>query len=791
MTPDFNISLGFLRLIYPDGPWMLTAISVDKKSIEARTFESSETEDVIAWLTLHKAKNLYYSVNQPTQNAREKRKLSKTDIHSVHFLHVDVDPRAGEDVDAEQARILAQLTTYKIPPSVIVFSGGGYNALWRLDAPFDVANKAASDEEAIARAVDLERRNWQLELDFNTPDHCRDVSRILRLPGTINRPNAEKIAKGRVPALSRIHNETTLTYNLSTFMATPHVATNVSKNTKTPSAGATNVQRVESLDQLKQIPDKLKVIIAQGFDPEEPNRWNNDRSSALYFVCCELVRCGLPNEVILGIILDSRFIISASVLDKGTRVMQYAHRQVEKARDNADHPMLAKMNEEFAVILGYGSNTVVMVEHGFLNPHTKQYEPIFQSFRSFKERIKSFPNIEIEFNGKKKYISAFEWWTSHPRRRQFSSVTFEPGADTPDQFNMWTGFACLPQPGDKHERFLEHVFENICNANQEHYDYLIRWMARVVQHPRTQSMVAIVLLGERGTGKSIFCDFFGAIFEPHRYVASDINELTGKFNAHLGQCVFVAAEEAFDIRDKRHESVLKERITGRTTGIERKGVDRIQMPNYAHLVMTSNNERVVPAGDFERRFFVLRVSNKRIQNSTYFKAILADQREGGLQNLLHHLMSIDLTNYDVTMVPQTEELRAQQEHNLSFESDWLLSKLEAGQWLPGLKWEGPVRKKLLHEDYRAYLAGMNVRFIKGERGFHQFIMKEIPGATSRQVYGKDAHDRPMVFMFPPLEECRKAFDKARGWHTNWPKVSDDVNENTRSNIIHLPGKAFE
>lgn len=786
MIPDFEASIRFLELIYPEGPWMLTAISIDKKSIEARTFMPEEREETIAWLNLHKMKNLYYSVNVAIESAREKRKLSKTDIHSVHFIHVDVDPRAGEDVDAEQKRIYEQLTSYKIEPSVIVFSGGGYNALWRLDRAIPIADGSPSPEETIARAVDVERRNWQLELDFDTPDHCRDISRILRLPGTLNRPNAEKVAKGRTVALARIARASAVSYPLSTFMATPVVSTNAS-STKTKVKE--DVVRTESLDHLK-IPEKLKVIIAQGFDPEDKN-WNGDRSNILYFVCCELVRNNMTDETILGIITDSRFLISASVLDKGSGMMRYALRQVQRARDNADHPMLAEMNEKYAVILTYGNETVVMVENARKNEQTQRYEPAFQNFRAFKNRIKRYPSVQMEIKGKLKSVPAFEWWTSHPRRREFEDITFEPGLETPNRYNLWTGYACEAVPGDRHERYLEHVLNNICSGNLDHYNYLIKWMARVVQQPRTQSMVAPVLLGERGTGKSIFCNFFGSLFEPHRYTASDIQELTGKFNAHIGQCVFVVAEEAFDLRDKRHESVLKERITGTTTGIQRKGVDTIRLPNYIHLMMTSNNERVVPAGDKERRFFVLRVASNHIGESLYWRAILQDQESGGLPNLLYFLRSVDLSDFDVTKIPHTKELREQQEHNLSHELDWLLEKLETGQWFTDgtVKWEGPIRKKRLHEDYRTYMANLNARFVKGERAFHHFIMSELPGTTDRQVYGKEPHDRPMVFDFPPLEVCREVFDKKRGWLGNWREIMEPKKESAK--VLQPPGKTVE
>lgn len=778
MKPDFTVSLSFLRSIYPTGPWMLTAITVDKKAIDARTFDEADESAMMEWLGRYHDRNLYYSVNQPTTAAREKRKLSKADVSQVHFLHVDVDPRVGEPVEKEQERIFAELCSYRIRSSHCVFSGGGYNALWRLEEPIDVAHGASSEEEAIARAIDVERRNWQFELDFNTPDHCRDVSRILRLPGTINRPNAEKVAKGRVPALSRIEWCENVSYPLSTFMATPHVTANAGVGASKVSQ---NVERVESLDHLL-IPEKLKVMIAQGFDPED-QKYDGDRSKTLFHVVCELVRAGINDEQIMGVITDSRFLISASVLDKGSGMTRYAIRQVQRARDKADHPLLAEMNEKYAVVLNYGAQTSVMVERGHFSEISSRHEPVFQSFRAFKDRIKRYPSVEYQASGgKTKSIPAYEWWTSHPRRREFDEITFEPGLDTPGRYNFWTGFACQPVAGDKHKRYLDHCHDIICAGNDEHYEYLVRWMARVVQQPRTQTMVApVVVSPDRGTGKSTFTRLFGEMFEPHSYTASNMKELTGRFNAHLCQCVYVVAEEAYDPRDKRHEGILKELITGHTISIERKGVDRIRMPNYTHLIITSNNERVIPAGDHERRFFVLRVSSARRQDSSYFGRITDDYRNGGMQNLLHHLMTIDLTNFDVTRVPTTKALREQQEQNLTYEREWLLEKLDSGSWLGQIKvpWRGPVNKKALHENYREFMTSVGAKAMKGERAFHNFVMTELQGTTDRQLMV--GGQRPMVFDFPPLDECRRLFDDSRGWRdSDWRETAvEDPQEQER------------
>ncbi len=785
MKPDYAESLRFLRILYPTGPWMLTAISVDKKQIDARTFSSDESDEVLSWLHLHEKRNLYYSVNQPVIAAYEKKKLSKAEVLSAHFLHVDVDPRVGEDVAAEQERIHEQIMSYKIEPTVVVFSGGGYNAIWRLDEAVPIFAGASSPDEAVARALEFERYNWKLELDFSTPDHCRDVCRILRLPGTINRPNAEKIAKGRVPTLARIAHESGRVYPLSVFSATPAVST----NTSTSKTVSNNVERVESLDNLN-IPESLKVIIAQGFDPTDTAKWQGDRSSALYYVCCELVRSGIPDEQILGIITDSRYLISASVLDKGAGIQRYAHRQVQRARDNAEGPYgsrLADMNEQYAVIQNYGSKCVVM-------KHIRDQNKVGHVFMRPNEFTLGLDNEKIRIvgaNGKEKLIGVGSWWFDQPRRRQYSTVVFQPGLDIPGVFNLDTGFKYEPKPGVLHIKYLEHMRENICSGNEEHFSYLLKWMARVVQFPRTQSESAIVLQGERGTGKTLFVENFGKLFGRHWITVSDNRHLTGNFNAHLGHCVFVHADEAWRGRDIRHEGVLKTLITGKRISIEMKGVDVQDRDNYIHLMMSCNDRDAIPAGDHERRFLVLDVSSAKRQDTEYFRAIMTDLedegRNTGYSNLLYFLLTeVDLSNFDaeVRNPPKTKALSASQEENFSDTMEWLHHKLISGDWLDGtVPWEGPVDKKLLHNDYIHHMEMMKSRKPLGERAFHNFIMTQLKEAKDKRLQGKQMHHRPMAFLFPTLKRCRELFDEMRGWLYEWPEIPESSAEEREADVI--------
>ena len=219
IEPEYEKSIEFLQAFRPTGFWVLTAITPDKKSIETRSFASTEPNETIAWLRAKgESHNLYFSVNPTTKPVR--KKAEREDIASMAFLHVDIDPRPGRELESERKRTLTMLTD-KLPESVppptwIIDSGGGYWAFWKLREPFLIEADSSKYEEA-------KRYNVQLEILFDG-DGCHNVDRIGRLPGTINRPDANKIAKGRATRLASIvFHDPDRVYDLSQFTPAPLV----------------------------------------------------------------------------------------------------------------------------------------------------------------------------------------------------------------------------------------------------------------------------------------------------------------------------------------------------------------------------------------------------------------------------------------------------------------------------------------------------------------------------------------------------------------------------------------
>lgn len=337
VQPRYDDSISFLRRWAPGGPWVLTAIEIEPRPGEkqprthTRTFTASEEVALRAWLTERGATdNIYFAVNPLLRPVA--KKAEREDVAALAWLHTDIDPRADEDIATEQQRALRLLQSPPgavPPPTGIVFSGGGYQGFWKLREPVPI-----NGEEV--RYQDAKLYNLQLEVLFGA-DHCHNVDRIMRLPGTVNRPTAKKRAKGRKEALAEVvewHEDRV--YDIGQFAkapAAPALAGNAPA-AHVAQVDAAAVRRFRDANSISdRLPGKARVIIAQGIDPDEPNKFGGSRSEWLLFACCAMVRAGCTDQDIYSVITDSAFGVSASVLDKGSATEDYARRQIEQARD--------------------------------------------------------------------------------------------------------------------------------------------------------------------------------------------------------------------------------------------------------------------------------------------------------------------------------------------------------------------------------------------------------------------------------------------------------------------------
>jgi hypothetical protein len=137
---------------------------------------------------------VYFRVTMlPPTGPKGRGRGGAQDAHMLSFLWADLDygtvghkkPADGQPLPAteDDAR---NLTAGMPEPTLTVHSGGGLYPIWLLDKPILIADDNRADIEKLSERWQntISRRAEKLQLHYG---NVGDLSRVLRLPGSINR----------------------------------------------------------------------------------------------------------------------------------------------------------------------------------------------------------------------------------------------------------------------------------------------------------------------------------------------------------------------------------------------------------------------------------------------------------------------------------------------------------------------------------------------------------------------------------------------------------------------------
>ena len=375
---------------------------------------------------------------------------------------------------------------------------------------------------------------------------------------------------------------------------------------------------------------------------------------------------------------------------------------------------------------------------------------------------KMLANIVVVRNNEEIAVSRL-WFKSKDRRQYLGAgVVFQPGGPPEikgDMLNLWRGFGIKPMPGNW-SLLRDHIFKEVCSGRQEYFDYLIRWMAYAVQHPDRPMGVAVAFLGAQGAGKGIVARTFGKFFGKHFAHIANGDQLTGRFNASIGMSCVVFLDEALWAGDKKGEGVLKALITEPSLQLEAKFRDPIRVENRLRIIVASNNDWAIPAGIGDRRWFVLNVADtySGIAHQNYWDAVYNQIDGGGAAAMLHDLLTMDVSSFNVRAVPHTAAKALQQVHSLQGTMAWLHDILFEGS-ICGEPWQDIG---LTTETDRAYMC--YVEFSNRQRAWKPEIKavwsKNIQAALGPHVAltrPTKGNRRVRSIQFGPLADCRHKF----------------------------------
>ena len=278
--------------------------------------------------------------------------------------------------------------------------------------------------------------------------------------------------------------------------------------------------------------------------------------------------------------------------------------------------------------------------------------------------------------GKKKHFIDL-WMKDNDDLRCYDRMNIYPNAEMcpPNEFNIWTPFAMeLVEDFEWNEKglnefiyFMKHV---ICGHKEykgevdfptPQYDYLMDWLAHIVQRPEQKCGKCPVLISKQGAGKGTLMRIIKRIIGEKRVFQSvkPDRDVWGDFNPMMEEAILVVLDESDKKKASEAESTLKNYITEQKMTINNKHVVPHDITSlHRFMIHTNQPDGGVCMQDGDRRFFVLRMSDHKKGDLAYWAGwnrLLEDFTDNNVWKTIYDwLMARDIGDFMQKTTPKTE-----------------------------------------------------------------------------------------------------------------------------------------
>lgn len=600
----------------------LVGIDSSGSTITGRNFGTNIAEAVV-WAIMQNSKgfNVYWTVNLVGSGLH--KKPTKRDIVAIRFAHLDIDPpKDGAPWDPEEA--LNKLINSDIPPTLVICSGNGLQALWRTTGTIE----------------EVEKANRGLIANFGGDSATWNADRLLRVPGLLNYPNKKKIAAGRTIKLAGIersdNGETVQVQRLIESFPEP---SKVARARVTITEA--NIPQLTS----KDLPDFLEPLI------DHPN--GPDRSKDTFMFTCEALRAGVSTDQIMGILLNEENAISAHCLDQATperaaqRAVEAAMRQEDVARHiRQRNDRRNRQREEDRRIADGEDDAFPTAQRWTLDEMVSRLVFIADgsqvadienprcslSLADFKNQTAASQML-VPSNGRDGstrmiMVPTSLQWLKHPNRKGVQTITFNPAGgilttdpDGQAAINTWTGFRFSTPPDDWDIRVKP--FENHVRWLWGTYaDPFFDSLAHIAQRPgELPGSGWLHIAKAHGMGRNWLAGVLGRVFAGSAALCVDLGSiLRSGFNGTIASKILAIVDEINEDgsgKTYQHAQTLKKIITEENRTVNPKfGRQRVEY-NACRWLIFSNSLTALPLEDEDRRFWVVRCDDQP-RDSDYY-----------------------------------------------------------------------------------------------------------------------------------------------------------------------------
>lgn len=287
----------------------------------------------------------------------------------------------------------------------------------------------------------------------------------------------------------------------------------------------------------------------------------------------------------------------------------------------------------------------------------------------------AFVHFRVSFeddDGKIEDKQIFPMWNSMINKTSYKSLEWFPwtvekpkGGST--SLNTFLGFNHTYDPEfgvdeTKIKPWLFHLENVICDHDVSVYEYLLNWLAHVVQRPDRKIGVNIVAKSVlEGAGKDTFLNFFTTHVLGSQFSRSfnKIDDLMKKFNSDSERSVItLLSEVGGNGAAYKNHNTLKDITTREYQNIERKGIDGYRAKDYNNYWMFSNDDWIVKINESDRRHLCISCDTKYVGDEDYFNNLYKYSSLKCGEHFFQYLCQRDISLFSPRNIPHTEWARA-------------------------------------------------------------------------------------------------------------------------------------
>jgi hypothetical protein len=334
---------------------------------------------------------------------------------------------------------------------------------------------------------------------------------------------------------------------------------------------------------------------------------------------------------------------------------------------------------------GYESNTYEDVKREFEKTHFMVKKPLGfveldeddGSYYNYKSQEFQIVTAHYKYTdtskGKLEQQSIYRKWIDDPNKRQYKNIDFIPSLkECPKHtYNTFKGFPFMDYDEVDFEfkpnaiELFEKQISILVNHEEHVKDYFIKYFADIFQNPTKLPGVALVIKSDEGWGKDMLIHTLQLLLSKELVFRTEtMDHIFGSFNGNMKNKLLIQLNEMNGKHGFENKDVLKGIITSETLTINEKGKESYEQKHFARHLITTNGITPIclPAGS--RRYTVTQASPIKPPREHFDKYWAMLEDKDALRTLMEYLMGIDLSNFKITDIPETEESKNMKHRNI-------------------------------------------------------------------------------------------------------------------------------